>query len=73
VQTKLRNELVGVATNNPTMEELSGLRYLDAVVRETMRVHAPVPATVRVAMKDDILPLGTPFVDKKGISRDCIR
>lgn len=73
VQIKLRNELLNVATDDPTMDELNALPYLDAVVRETMRVHAPVPATFRTAMKDDILPLNTPFTDRKGVLRDCIR
>ncbi|KAF8960371.1 cytochrome P450 [Flammula alnicola] len=58
-QTKLRNELLAVGTDNPTMDELNALPYLDAVVRETLRVHAPVPATTRVAVQDDILPLNS--------------
>jgi cytochrome P450 len=65
-QTKLRKELVTVSTDNPTMDELNALPYLDHVVRETMRVHAPVPATMRTAMQDDILPLNNPITDKKG-------
>ena len=48
------------------MDEVNSLPYLDSVIRETLRIHAPVPATMRVAVKDDIVPLGTPFVDKKG-------
>ena len=48
------------------MDELNALPYLDSVVRETMRLHAPVPSTVRVATKDDILPLSKPFTDKRG-------
>ncbi|KAH7929281.1 cytochrome P450 [Leucogyrophana mollusca] len=66
VQTKLREELFTLETETPSMDELSSLPYLDAVVRETLRVHAPVPSTVRIAMKDDVLPLDTPFTDKKG-------
>jgi len=55
------------------MDELNALPYLDYVVRETLRVHAPVPSTIRIAMKDDILPLNTPFTDKKGKVHDGIR
>lgn len=66
VQRKLREELLTVGTDNPTMDELNALPYLDMVVRETLRVHAPVPSTIRIAMKDDILPLNTPFTDRKG-------
>ena len=55
------------------MEELSALPYLDAVVRETLRVHSPVPSTIRVAMEDDAIPLNTPFVDKNGKTQHGIR
>ncbi|KAF5344244.1 hypothetical protein D9758_012354 [Tetrapyrgos nigripes] len=71
-QTKLREELLAISTDNPTMDELNSLPYLDAVVRETLRVHAPVPSTIRVATKDDILPLGTPFMDVNGVMHDSI-
>nr|BAK09450.1 cytochrome P450 [Postia placenta] len=73
VQQKLREELWNIPTENPTMDELNELPYLDAVVRETMRVHAPIPSTVRVAMTDDAIPLDTPFVDVHGQVQDSIR
>jgi hypothetical protein len=66
VQSKLREELLTVQTDNPTMDELNSLTYLDYVVREVLRVHCPVPSTIRIAMKDDILPLSKPFVDTRG-------
>jgi len=72
VQRKLREELYTLGTENPTMEELNSLPYLDKVVRETLRLHSPVLATTREAMKDDVIPLGTPFVDRKGVVRDSI-
>ncbi|KXN81835.1 Cytochrome P450 4B1 [Leucoagaricus sp. SymC.cos] len=72
VQTKLREELYTIQTDNPSMDELNSLQYLDFVVRETLRVHAPVPATMRIAVKDDVVPLGTPVVDKNGNVRDSI-
>lgn len=55
------------------MDELSALPYLDAVVRETLRIYSAVPATIRVAMKDDVIPLERPFVDLKGVERGEIR
>ncbi|KAF8894814.1 cytochrome P450 [Infundibulicybe gibba] len=73
VQNKLREELFTVSTDNPTMDELNALPYLDAVVRETMRVHAPVPSTIRVAMKDDVVPLNEPFRGHDGILHDEVR
>ena len=71
-QTKLRNELLTVGTDNPTMDQLNSLPYLDAVVRETLRIHAPVPLTMRAATRDDILPLGEPIKDKYGKIMDGI-
>ncbi|KAG6854181.1 hypothetical protein C0991_009833 [Blastosporella zonata] len=73
VQTKLREELLAVETDRPTMDELNALPYLDMVVRETLRLHAPVPATIRQATQDDILPLNKPFTDRKGVVHEGIR
>ncbi|KAJ7679608.1 cytochrome P450 [Mycena rosella] len=72
-QTRLREELLSVSTDNPTMDELNELKYLDCVVRETLRVHAPVPSTSRVAMRDDVVPLSTPFADVHGVVHNTIR
>ena len=72
VQRKLRDELLAVPNDNPSMDELNSLPYLDAVVRETLRLHAPVPNSGRIAVKDDILPLGKPVVDRFGKSHDSI-
>ncbi|KIP05287.1 hypothetical protein PHLGIDRAFT_119937 [Phlebiopsis gigantea 11061_1 CR5-6] len=72
VQAKLREELLQVPTDSPSMDELNALPYLDMVVKETLRHHTPVPASGRVAMKDDVIPVNTPFTDKKGRTRDHI-
>lgn len=66
MQTRLREELLSVPSDTPTMDELQALPYLDAVLRESLRLHAAVPATSRRASKDDIIPLGEPIVDKHG-------
>jgi hypothetical protein len=42
VQKRLRDELLTVSTDKPTMDELNGLPFLDCVVRETLRLYAPV-------------------------------
>ncbi|PPQ82383.1 hypothetical protein CVT25_008344 [Psilocybe cyanescens] len=73
IQDKLREELLAVGTDNPTMDELNALPYLDAVVRETLRVHSPVGSTMRVAVKDDVIPLGKPIRDVHGNLLDGIR
>jgi hypothetical protein len=44
-QKRLREELLTVSTDNPTMDQLNELPYLDCVVRETLRIHAPVPSS----------------------------
>lgn len=66
MQTKLREELFTVDTDTPTVNQLNALPYLEMVVRESLRVHPPVPSTGRVAMKDDILPLRQPVTDRNG-------
>jgi len=72
LQARLRDELLAVPTDTPSMDELQALPFLDAVVRETLRFHPAVPATSRVAMKDDVIPLNEPFVDKHGKLRSEI-
>ncbi|KAJ7067546.1 cytochrome P450 [Mycena amicta] len=66
IQTKLREELLTVGTDNPTLDQLNALPYLEQVVRETLRVHAPVPFRQRTAMADDVIPLSKPVIDKQG-------
>ncbi|KAJ7473951.1 cytochrome P450 [Mycena latifolia] len=71
-QARLREELFTISTENPTMDELNSLPYLEMVVRETMRVHAPVVFTQRMAMEDDVLPLAKPYIDQDGNSHDSL-
>ena len=73
IQAKLRQEVSVVSTDNPTMDDLNGLPYLDAVVRETLRLYPPVPNVLRAATKDDCIPLSKPLTDRKGIVHNEIR
>ncbi|KAG8902485.1 hypothetical protein FRC00_005948 [Tulasnella sp. 408] len=73
IQSKLREELLSVETDRPSMEELNALPYLDAVVRETLRRNSVLDTTVRIATKDDVIPLAKPFVDRQGVERTGIR
>ncbi|KAK7678026.1 hypothetical protein QCA50_018966 [Cerrena zonata] len=73
VQRKLREELLSVSTDTPTMDELMALPYLDMVVKEVLRLHAPVPSTVRIATKEEVIPVSEPFTDRFGEVQDKIR
>ncbi|CAK5284492.1 unnamed protein product [Mycena citricolor] len=72
VQDKLRQELLSLPTDTPTMDELNSLPFLENVLRETMRLYAPAVSTQRVANRDDVLPLGKPYVDRHGISHETL-
>ncbi|KAJ7025794.1 cytochrome P450 [Mycena alexandri] len=72
VQKKLREELLTISTDNPTMDDLNSLPYLESVVREIMRVHSPAVFTQRMAMQDDVLPLSKPYIDREGKSHDSL-
>ncbi|CDO75066.1 hypothetical protein BN946_scf184605.g7 [Trametes cinnabarina] len=61
IQDKLRKELLSIMTDLPTYEQLSSLRYLDNVTREVVRLYPAVHSTLRMAMEDDLLPLGEPI------------
>ncbi|KAJ7662429.1 cytochrome P450 [Mycena rosella] len=72
-QARLREELLSVETDSPSMEDLNSLPYLDCVVRETLRANAPVTNTSRIALCDDIVPLSTPFTDTRGTVQETLR
>ena len=56
-QRKLREELLTLATDDPTMDELKALPYLDMVIRESLRLYSPVFVSSRIATKDAVLPM----------------
>ncbi|KAJ7031179.1 cytochrome P450 [Mycena alexandri] len=66
-QDKLRDDLARFNGADPTWDQLvSELPYLDATVLEILRLHPPVSETLREAIYDDIIPLGTPIVTRSG-------
>jgi hypothetical protein len=73
VQVKLRAELRTCPTDSPTMEQLNTLPYLEAVVREALRLYAPVSSTQRTAMHDAEIPVQRPYTDKHGVLQRTIR
>lgn len=72
-QRKLREEILSVDTEDPTLDELNALPYLESVIREAMRAHSPVAFTSRMAMADDIIPLSRPYVDGAGRTHESLR
>ncbi|KAH9915437.1 cytochrome P450 [Epithele typhae] len=73
VQTTLRKELLAIPSDTPPHSDLLRLPYLDSVVRETLRLHAPVVFTLRAALADDIVPTSAPFTDCHGTTRHEIK
>lgn len=66
-QNRLREAVHSVDLDSPTLDDdISQLEYLDWVVRETLRFHAPVTWTMRMATEDDEIPVQQPFWDKYG-------
>ena len=65
-QRKLREELLTLPTDDPTMDKLKALPYLDMVVRESLRLYSPVFASARETAKDTVLPT------KDGSSIRCV-
>ncbi|KAJ6457934.1 cytochrome P450 [Mycena sanguinolenta] len=72
VQDKLRVEILG-APEHLDHTTLNGLPYLDAVLHEVLRLYPPVaPVLYREAIRDTILPLGTPIVGVNGTDMHTI-
>ena len=65
-QGRLREELLALHTDDPTVDELKSLPYLDMVVRESLRLYSPVFVARRQAIKDTVLPM------KDGSSIRCV-
>ncbi|KDQ07704.1 hypothetical protein BOTBODRAFT_648039 [Botryobasidium botryosum FD-172 SS1] len=57
IQTKLRKELLEFPTE-PTYDDFATkLPYLDAVIKEGIRMFPAGPSTERIAVEDDVVPL----------------
>ncbi|KAL1946273.1 hypothetical protein VTO73DRAFT_15400 [Trametes versicolor] len=64
VQTKLRREIVDAklaADGHLDYDQLHALSYLDAVCRETLRLHPAGPQAFRQASEDTVIPLSHPI------------
>jgi hypothetical protein len=73
VQRRLRAELQAFSHNAPSMDELNAFAYLDAVVREALRLYPAIDTTLRVATQPDVIPLAKPFVGRDGVLRNEIQ
>jgi len=73
IQDKLREELLAVPEEAPSMDDLNALPYLDLCTKELLRLEAPVRDTVRTAEQDDTIPLQYPIVDKYGKTINAVR
>ncbi|KAK8844135.1 hypothetical protein IAR55_006929 [Kwoniella newhampshirensis] len=72
VQTRLREEIMVVDDERPSLETLNSLPLLDAVMRETIRLCPPVPSTLRQATETSVIPLGTPVIGRDGKMIDSV-
>ncbi|WVR08887.1 hypothetical protein IAU60_005946 [Kwoniella sp. DSM 27419] len=72
-QKRLRDECMAVADERPSLETLNSLTYMDAVIREVLRLNPPAPATMREAAQDSVIPLGTPVKGRDGQMIDSVR
>nr|XP_018259389.1 cytochrome P450 [Kwoniella dejecticola CBS 10117]OBR81547.1 cytochrome P450 [Kwoniella dejecticola CBS 10117] len=65
-QKKLRDEAMEVPDERPSLETLNALPYMDAVIREVLRLCAPAPATMRQSMENTVVPLSVPVKGRDG-------
>lgn len=72
VQRKLRNEILSLGVDTPTMDQLNSLPYLENVIRESLRFHSIIATLERVVAKDDVIPVETPYKDRYGQMRHHI-
>ncbi|WVQ72763.1 hypothetical protein IAR50_002323 [Cryptococcus sp. DSM 104548] len=66
VQERLREEVMAIPDERPSLDTLHSLRYMDIFVREILRLYAPVPTGIRKAGQDIVIPLGAPVIGRDG-------
>ena len=78
-QARLRESLHAIPISSASDATASDIQaildepYLDACVRECLRLHCPVTSTMRVAAHADVIPVSSPFRDRDGRLCDHIR
>lgn len=71
IQQKLRDELK--SAGNLDHDGLQKLPYLDAVIKEGLRMHPASPQTERVCLTEDVIPLSKPIRGTDGTIMTSIR
>lgn len=72
IQDKLRAELLTLPTSTPDAVQLNSLPYLEAFVRESLRVNPPTNGQWEAACEDTMLPLAKPVRGRDGKMMDSI-
>lgn len=72
IQQRLREELETLPTDEPTLEQLNSLPFLENCIHESLRLDPPVPESMRVATQDVMLPLHTPVKGRDGTFIDSV-
>ncbi|TBU25929.1 cytochrome P450 [Dichomitus squalens] len=72
VQQRLRDEIRTVG-RDLSYDDIQRLEYLDAVVKEGLRLHPASPQTERVALRDDVIPLSKPLTTPSGETLSSVR
>ncbi|XP_013177795.1 PREDICTED: cytochrome P450 4c21-like [Papilio xuthus] len=69
VQERLYNELLEVLGERRAIEieDLTKLKYMEAVINESLRLYPPVPSILRKVLKDITLPSGVKLLEGTGV------
>lgn len=84
VQDRLQEELLTVPTYSPSQvcgeeemvelyKAIDSLPWLDAIIKETLRLSPSVHSSIRVAMVDDEIPLVKPMVMRDGTTSSTLK
>ncbi|KAI1299892.1 cytochrome P450 52E2 [Xylaria venustula] len=74
IVARIRQEIQDLKAENPTWEDLRGMKYLNWTLKEALRLNPPVASNTREAVRDTILPRGggkdgkSPVLVTKGTS-----
>ncbi|RPD75636.1 cytochrome P450 [Lentinus tigrinus ALCF2SS1-7] len=72
IQQRLREEIRQVG-RDLSYDDIQRLEFLDAVVKEGLRLHPASPQTERVALRDDVIPLSKPITTPTGETLTSVR